>query len=989
MALERSLVTIPLAQGLDTKSDPRQLPPGKLTTLQNGVFTTGGKLRKRYGTSVLGTSIFGAGTISSADSLTTLGDSLLLSSAGTLYAWSPSESKWTSQSTPQAVRRTAISQDPIQRLGYDIFESSIATHSSGVTCVAYTAKVGTATFSARYALIDAATGQVFTTAEITTGASIGVKVAVLGARFVIVYGTTAAVSYFTVTTAGSASGTTSLVSGMTLGGHAGFDLLTNAAGTRCYLAFPTVAGTDLTIKYLDASYVLTGSVNVGLALGANWVDQVALCEDTSQAGNIMALTASNLPAVYLSVVSTALAVVTAKQTADGTPGGLVDSIGLALQPTLNRPQGYISVSKSVADFGSVSTVRIASMNATTYTPISSGDIFYNYRMVSKPFAYADTILVGVGVFRGGSSRYFCDFTGKPVAKFATVAGGSGAPFYPIWPNGQNIIPQPALQPSGAYGAPCSVAYAARAQSGAIVTSFGLDLVQLSFPTTPVQTAELAGSLHLANGIQLSFDGVRVSETGFNYDPFMMVATGSGAGGTIPAGTYGYCCVFEWTDGTGAVHHSAPSPVVSTVLTGATSSVAIKVPTYANTLKQANYAEDIKIAIYRTIANGSVYYRLTGVVDVMTALSTTFTDDGTVTDAVLQGNATLYTMGGVLESIAPPAFSAMTVYRNRLIGITAEKPGQFWYSKQVVSGQPVEFSDFLTQDIDPTGGGACTALAALDDKLLIFKPGVVYYMTGTGPDATGGQNDFSVPVLINTNSGCIEPRSVITAADGCLYQSAKGWFILDRSLNDDYIGAPVEAFNSATARSATIIPSTNEVRFVLSTGTVLVYDFLYKQWSTFTGLAAVDSTIWNGVCHTVTSGGLVSYENPATFTDNGTVIELRLSTGWLGAGDLQSFLRIYKLMVLGTWKSSHVLNVWVQYDYRTDTATANKYAITASSDPSPVQFQYRINLAQQKAEAVMLTIFDSSITGESLDMSAISFEVGRKSGPMKLPAAGNV
>jgi hypothetical protein len=326
-----------------------------------------------------------------------------------------------------------------------------------------------------------------------------------------------------------------------------------------------------------------------------------------------------------------------------------------------------------------------------------------------------------------------------------------------------------------------------------------------------------------------------------------------------------------------------------------------------------------------------------------------------------------------------------VYRNRLVGINAEKPTQIYYSKQVVPGEPIEFSDFLVLNLDPVGGEA-TALAALDDKLLIFKGGVVYYITGSGPDPTGGQNDFSVPILINTNSGCTEPRSVITAADGCIYQSAKGWYLLDRSLADHYIGAAVEAFNPYTTRSALQVPSTSEVRFTLSNGSVLVYDFFYEQWSVFTGLAAVDSTVWGGVVHTVTAAGVVSYDNPLVSGDNGSAIELRLTTGWIGAGDLQSFLRIYELQVLGTWFSSHTLNVWVGYDYRATVDAANKFAIAAASDPSPEQYQIRVRLAQQKAEAIQLTIFDSgSGPSAGMDLSALSFVVGRKSGAMKLPA----
>jgi hypothetical protein len=439
--------------------------------------------------------------------------------------------------------------------------------------------------------------------------------------------------------------------------------------------------------------------------------------------------------------------------------------------------------------------------------------------------------------------------------------------------------------------------------------------------------------------------------------------------------YGFALVYEWTDANGAIHRSEPT-FASYTHDGAHQITAITLQTLRITDKTG-----VNLVLYATVKDGSIYYRAS-----VTANDKTV---DTVTTAWVVGttaNISLYTTGGVLDTQPAPPLSALTVYRNRVVGVNSEYPGRLWYSKQVIPGQPVEFSDFLVLNLDPVGGEA-TALAALDDKLLIFKGGVVYYITGSGPDATGGQNDFSVPILINTNSGCIEPRSVITAADGVMYQSAKGIYILDRSLQDSYIGYGVESYNAASVLAVVQVPNTNEVRFTLAGGYTLVYDFLFKQWSDFTGLYAVDSTVWNGAVNTLKSTGVVAAETPGVFTDNGTAITLSLVTGWLGAGDLQSFLRIYKLLILGSWKSSHTLNVGVGVDYRTDYSSS--YAIPATVDPSPAQFQYRINLAQQKCEAIQLTIYDSATTGESLDLSAITFEVGVKKGPNRMPAARSV
>ena len=49
MPLDRQTVSIALTQGLDTKSDPKQVIPGKLVTLENGYFKRTGSILKRPG----------------------------------------------------------------------------------------------------------------------------------------------------------------------------------------------------------------------------------------------------------------------------------------------------------------------------------------------------------------------------------------------------------------------------------------------------------------------------------------------------------------------------------------------------------------------------------------------------------------------------------------------------------------------------------------------------------------------------------------------------------------------------------------------------------------------------------------------------------------------------------------------------------------------------------------------------------------------------
>ena len=49
MAVQKTSIPINFAQGLDLKSDPFQVQPGKMLALKNAVFTKAGRLTKRNG----------------------------------------------------------------------------------------------------------------------------------------------------------------------------------------------------------------------------------------------------------------------------------------------------------------------------------------------------------------------------------------------------------------------------------------------------------------------------------------------------------------------------------------------------------------------------------------------------------------------------------------------------------------------------------------------------------------------------------------------------------------------------------------------------------------------------------------------------------------------------------------------------------------------------------------------------------------------------
>lgn len=409
---------------------------------------------------------------------------------------------------------------------------------------------------------------------------------------------------------------------------------------------------------------------------------------------------------------------------------------------------------------------------------------------------------------------------------------------------------------------------------------------------------------------------------------------------------------------------------------------ITVPTLRITSKP-----NVSIALFRTEVNGTVFYRQSSPTSLTyndkTVDSVSFADS--TPDAVLIGNEQLYTTGEI-ENIEAPAISVATTFKSRAIVVPSESQLSWWFSKQVIPGSPVEFSDSFVQNVD-SRIGAITAVGVLDEKIVLFGATSKYYVVGDGPAASGANNDFSQAQHITGSTGCSNQSSILEIPVGLLYQDpTKGIYLLDRSLQEQYIGQEVEAYNSDPITSAQTIPGTTSVRLTLTSGTVLIYDWFYGQWGADPYAAEVISSVISGGKFTsVQANGLVQQETIGTFTDNSSAITMSLTTGWINFAQVQGFQRVYELLILGNYKSSHSLNVVIYSDFD-DVTPTQTVVIPVTSDPG--NYEYRIRLIKQKCTSVKIKIFDSNQagTGESLSLSNMAFVVGVKKGLNKLSAA---
>lgn len=516
-----------------------------------------------------------------------------------------------------------------------------------------------------------------------------------------------------------------------------------------------------------------------------------------------------------------------------------------------------------------------------------------------------------------------------------------------------------------------------------------------------------------------------STTGSNFGPILTTSVGltrnGTVGGGITPGNRQYVTTYEWVSAKGELSSSRPSDPftaqtlttsLATANTGSTvqnpqtqgSSETLTCPTYRLTGRT-----NCQIGLFRTIAEeaggAEVFYRVATLANNSETDFTTYQDSTSDTDLLL--GAPLYTSSGEVANIAPPPAQAVVQHLNRIFLAALDDENTIWYSKPWSLGYAVGFSPDFTIALDQAGGPV-TALGSQDSYLVIFKQSRILVIEGNGPDVTGANGSFSPPTIVNSDVGAINQDSVVFTPSGTLFQSLKGIYLLDRSLNVTYVGAPVEGFNDLTITSAVLMPTVSQVRFGTDEGTTLMYDYIQGQWSSFT-YGSGHATDWNSTYVRVADSGAVYKEQPGTYTDAGTPIAIKVVTAWYKPGNaLQGFARVWRVLLLGKYLSGHNVQVGIaiNYDptivqYATFDAmavlgsntygTSNPYGVGSpygDTSGTPVE-QFRIHLGHlaQKAQSYQFTITElpSGAPGAGLVLQGIGIEAGVKGTTMRLPS----
>lgn len=496
-------------------------------------------------------------------------------------------------------------------------------------------------------------------------------------------------------------------------------------------------------------------------------------------------------------------------------------------------------------------------------------------------------------------------------------------------------------------------------------------VQITFDmmADPVRATSLGRSTQTSGGVILGHGDVP-TDIGFPLWP-EDISAANGAAGNVADGAYQYAVVAEWTDSFGELHRSAPSTPLDHTVTGGPLQVTVTIPTIC----QISYAKAsrVKFYVYRTVAGGAVFYKVTstGVANSLAADSVTLVDN--YADATIQNNEQLYTGGGILDANTAPSAKCLVSRNDRLFAVPFDDDEAVAYTKPKEDAIAPEFNDALFVRISE--GGPIEAIAKLDDNIVVFKRRSQYVFGGPGPNALG-VGAFSPPRNISTEIGCSEPGSVVSTKEGVFFKSERGIYLLDRSLRSAYVGAPVEAYNSERIVSAAVLGDIEQVRFVTNGGHVLVLDTLHGIWSVYTVDDVVDATAHDGGWCWATRSRIFIEDETAKDDTGG---KFALETAWISAAGIGGFQRLWWLHLTGQFAAGVKLRADLMYDH--DETVQQSVTLDGSSSA------WRIKPKVQKCSAFRLKLTELDGSSGDLRLSMLSLVVGRKAGTRKHPKEG--
>ena len=521
-----------------------------------------------------------------------------------------------------------------------------------------------------------------------------------------------------------------------------------------------------------------------------------------------------------------------------------------------------------------------------------------------------------------------------------------------------------------------------------------------------RTARIGRTLYLAGALVSQFDGVALHELGFPVAPYYCDGLDTGAG-NIADGTYAYQVTANWENAKGELERSTSVGSDNVLMVGGGSTGGITTNPVHVTSK---LDPPVSYEIWRSAVDpvlDSPRYLVTGKDPGATGTNgylendPTLGDFPTYTDDLKDGpetsgdylvkHETFGETGALLSSLAPPSATIIAAGVDRLfLGGLAGNPQRVVYSKLRGAEELAHFSDGLYVDL-PVAAGAVTGISFVNDIPVAFCARGIFALIGAGFDNLGGGANYA-PRLVSTDVGATSADAMAVTPRGVVFHSAKGWHLLDRALSVLYIGAAVSDYDAYTFTSVDVVKDQHQIRcfgYSGGAGVALVLDTVADQWSAWELSLSIDATMYRDR-YVLTDGTDVNQQVAA----HGTGVysySLDLETAWIKLDGLQGFRRVRRLLVLGEYRTAHRLRVRIAYDYDDTWIDEFLWAPSPTTVGGPEQVEVRPSRPKGQAIKLRLTCrhasTDTPAPDEALTLTGLTLEVGTKRKSYRaLPAA---
>lgn len=975
----------PFAKGLNQKVDPRLVQAPELVRAVNIEHDELGGLRLRYPFANIGSNIFGGGTISGCRRIYAVGNELILFTQTGLYSWSSQRSAWVLKGTHLAIK---MDEEPVFVTTGDQIECDRAELNGTVV---YTWSDASQVYAAA---VDKATGAVLASPTAISGAVERPRVVALQTK-ILLFAVTSTPNLVVraVDPAAPATGFASAATILVAGG-AGFDDIYDVvagvddAADRALFAVRLTPNTSYTV-----GTVTTGLVSATSTKARPCSGPIAIaCNTTGETALVVRADGTNIEGDFITIATLA----------DAANVNLAIGTGTS---TINNVTAVFRNEEQASVFWTSNQQTNATDWDTDYNTVdidgtlgTAASFIRRLALASRAFVYDQQAYIWLQFF-GESS-----FSGASPSEFRAqlqntyflyradgLLCGKAAWQRSAGTGTQGHLPGVALT-SGTTGfswcggerriVPLGDKHLGYADRGPRDITFTFDSNEAR------RVAKIGNTVYITGAEILAYDGTELVEAGFHLYPHYFGAIEVGTG-NVADGTYTLKVSWRYDNKRGERERSTTATTGQVTIAAGPNGISTVswIPLYAT-----HKGNNVVVESWRTPVNAtddSPFYLTTSqdpasttnpnryvANDTTAGTLPTFNDE--LADADLTTKETHPENFGVLENMGAPAATLIVANDTRLFlaGI-AGAPHTVVYSKQREDGQLVAWNEALSVQI-PEAGGPITGLAFLNETLIVFRETAIYALSGAGYDNTGGGANYE-PRLLSSTEGAVNHESIALTPMGLIFKSNKGWYLLNRGWSTEYIGAPVCDYDSETVYAAHVIENRHQVR-ILTSGRMLVLDYVANAWSEWSISDGLHACMWNGTHHYLATAAVKAEQASYATADYGWDVEMLIHLN-----GLQGFARCRRVMVLGEVRGSGSIRVRIG-GYQEATYFDDKtWTISPTTAGAELNFQHGPSRQQEKAFRIRLT--SQTTAGEKPKLSAIALEVGLK-GPLfrHLPAA---